>query len=110
MLPTLQTKLRRACACRSDLLDNGIDVRALDVRAGVELVRRNLDYFQAMLGYDAGVKEVISLLRLACRSAGMGVPRRPGDDGPYPRADARPPAAAPGRLMPLRAEVTGRPQ
>jgi hypothetical protein len=48
-------------ACRSDLTDNGIDPDALGPRALCDLARRNLEYFQTMLGYDAGLREVIDL-------------------------------------------------
>jgi hypothetical protein len=49
-------------ACRSDLADNGIDPDALGPRALCDLARRNLEYFQAMLGYDAGLREVVDLI------------------------------------------------
>jgi hypothetical protein len=71
MNPTLRTKLLRASACRSDLLDNGIDLGSLDRRAFIRFVRIHLDYFQCMLGYDAGEREVVSLIRRAGKSTAM---------------------------------------
>ncbi len=62
MMPTQRTKLRRASACRSDLLDNGIDADALGPRGLADLARWNLEYFQSMLGYDAGPREVVLLM------------------------------------------------
>jgi hypothetical protein len=62
MMPTRKTKLSRISACRSDLTDNGIDPDALGPRALCDLTRRNLEYFQSMLGYDAGLREVIDLI------------------------------------------------
>jgi hypothetical protein len=49
-------------ACREDLTENGIDPDALAYRALCDLARRNLDYFQAMLGFDAGLREVVDLI------------------------------------------------
>jgi len=56
-------------ACRSDLLAHGIDLD-LNGREGVsDLVERHLDYFRAMLGYDAAPKELVALARRTRRSA-----------------------------------------
>ena len=62
MAPSQKTRLTRISACRSDLSDNGIDPDALGYRAVCDLARRNLEYFQFMLGYDAGLREVLTLL------------------------------------------------
>ena len=62
MVPSPKRQLARISACRSDLIDNGIDPDALGPRALCELARRNLDYFQAVLGYDAGLREVVELI------------------------------------------------
>ena len=72
MIPTFRTKLLRASACRSDLLANGIDLDTLDPSVAAGFVRLNLDYFQCMLGYDAGVPEVVSLLRRSRTNAQPG--------------------------------------
>jgi hypothetical protein len=55
-------RLVRMSACRSDLADNGISTEAMGPRALCDLARRNLDYFQAMLGYDVGLREVVELM------------------------------------------------
>lgn len=62
MLPSPKTQLNRMTACRSDLTDNGINPDALGPRALCDLARRNLPYFQAMLGYEAGLREVVGLI------------------------------------------------
>jgi hypothetical protein len=62
MYPTVKTRLVRMSACRSDLADNGIDPDALGPRALCDLARRNLEYFQVMLGYEAGLREVVDLI------------------------------------------------
>jgi hypothetical protein len=62
MFPTAKTQLVRMSACRSDLIDNGINPDTLGPRALCDLARRNLPYFQAMLGYDAGLREVVELI------------------------------------------------
>ena len=49
-------RLARMSACRSDLSDNGVNTDAMGPRALCDLARRNLDYFQAMLGCDAGLR------------------------------------------------------
>ena len=61
MLPSRKTQLNRMSACRSDLKDNGINPDTLGPRALCDLTRRNLEYFQSMLGYDAGLREVVAL-------------------------------------------------
>lgn len=63
MIPTVHTRLLRAAGCRSDLHDSGIDIDTMTPGAVGDFVRLNLDYFQSMLGYDAGVREVTTLLR-----------------------------------------------
>jgi hypothetical protein len=55
-------------ACRSDLADNGINSDAMGPRALCDLARRNLDYFQAMLGCEAGLREVVELMTATSRS------------------------------------------
>jgi hypothetical protein len=76
MLPSSKTQLTRISACRSDLTDNGIDPDALGPRALCDLARRNLDYFQTMLGYDAGLREVVSLIHRTRDSARARSTRR----------------------------------
>ena len=61
-------RLARMSACRSDLADNGICTDAMGPRALCDLARRNLDYFQAMLGCDAGLREVVELMAAASQS------------------------------------------
>ena len=62
MEPTHGRKLVRLSACRSDLLDNGINLDGTDHRQLCGLVRRHLEYFQVMLGYQAGLREVVALV------------------------------------------------
>ena len=63
MLSTAAVRiLRRMRLCERDLKSNGIDLAATDGRAMRLLVRRHLDYFQLMLGYDAAPREVIALV------------------------------------------------
>ena len=50
------------------MLDNGIDLYAPDHRELCGLVRRHLEYFQFMLGYDASLREVITLVQGARRA------------------------------------------
>jgi len=57
------TRLNRMGRCESDLARNGIDLLGAGERAMRLLVRRHLDYFQLMLGYDAGPREVIALAK-----------------------------------------------
>ena len=78
MSPASESSLRRMRLCERDLKRNGIDLATTDVRGMRLLVRRHLDYFQLLLGYDAGVREVIALencLR-GRRSAGRCGPAR----------------------------------
>jgi hypothetical protein len=62
MYPSRKTQLVRIFACRSDLTANGIDPDALGPRGRRDLVRQDLDYFQAMLGYDAGLRQIVELM------------------------------------------------
>jgi hypothetical protein len=62
MIPPRKTQLTRLAACRSDLLENGIDLAPADLRRLCQLVRRHLDYLQLMLGWDAGVREIVGLV------------------------------------------------
>jgi len=67
-------------ACRSDLSDNGVNTDAMGPRALCDLARRNLDYFQAMLGCDAGLREVVELMTATSqspRTRAAGVAVRP---------------------------------
>ena len=82
MVPTLDTRLRRASACRSDLLDNGIDPDALCPRALCDLARRNLAYFQSVLGYAAGLREVVTLINRTRDSGRRGSPVAWGPPAP----------------------------
>jgi hypothetical protein len=61
-------RLARMSACRSDLADNGICTDAMGPRALCDLARRNLEYFQAMLGCDAGLREVMELMTATAQS------------------------------------------
>jgi hypothetical protein len=75
MLPSQRTQLIRMRACRSDFTDNGIELDGLGYRALCDLARRNLEYFQSMLGYDAGLREVVGLMertRESVRARGRG--------------------------------------
>jgi hypothetical protein len=63
MFPSDRSRIARMSACRSDLVENGIDADVLGPRALSDLARRNLEYFQAMLGYEAGIREVMELIR-----------------------------------------------
>ena len=62
MLPSRKTQLNRMSACLSDLTENGINPDSLGPRALCDLARRNLGYFQSMLGYEAGLREVVALI------------------------------------------------
>ena len=79
MLPSRKTRLNRMSACRSDLADNGIDADGLGQRGLCHLARRNLEYFQWMLGYEAGLREVVALIDCTRDSA------RVQNTGPRPR-------------------------
>ena len=70
MLPAHETQLARLAACRSDLLDNGIDLARADLRTLSQLVRRHLDYLQLMLGWDAGLREILTLVKEVSGNAG----------------------------------------
>ena len=75
MIPPDRQRMARISACRSDLVDNGINADALGPRALSDLARRNLEYFQTMLGYDAGLREVVELIQ---RTGDFGLPARRG--------------------------------
>lgn len=62
MLPPRRTRLARMIECLSDLAGNGIHTHGMGRRGLCELAAENLDYFQAMLGYDAGPREVVRLM------------------------------------------------
>ena len=62
MLPPRRTRLARMIECLSDLAGNGIHTHGVGRRGLCELAVENLDYFQAMLGYDAGPREVVRLM------------------------------------------------
>jgi hypothetical protein len=96
MFPSRQTQLARIGACRSDLNRNGINLDALGPRALSELARRDLDYFQAMLGYDARPREVVELIGATARH---GRSRAGPRDGPgrAARAYVSPAGTAAGR-------------
>ena len=73
MSPLTETGLVRMRQCQSDLALNGIDLAGAGERAVRLLVRRHLDYFQLMLGYDAGPREIVALAeRLRGRRKGDG--------------------------------------
>ena len=74
MMPSPKVQLSRMSACRSDLNDNGIDPDVLGPRALCDLARKNLAYFQSMLGYDAGLREVVGLME---RTRELGRARGP---------------------------------
>jgi len=76
MLPTRKTQLSRMSACLSDLTDNGIHPATLGHRALCDLARRNLEYFQSMLGYDAGLREVVALIDRTRDPAPVRTPRK----------------------------------
>ena len=63
MPPSAETSLKRMRRCQADLAAHGIDLAGTRGRAMRVLVRRHLDYFQMMLGYDAGTREVVALAR-----------------------------------------------
>jgi hypothetical protein len=76
MSPSAERSLKRMGQCESDLARNGIDLTGTGVRAMRLLVRRHLEYFQLMLGYDASPREVIALAT-CLRDGGRRDPRRP---------------------------------
>ena len=63
MASSAATSLRRMRRCQSDLAANGIDLAGTGERTMRVLVRRHLEYFQLMLGFDAGPREVVALAR-----------------------------------------------
>ena len=69
--------LDRMGRCETDLARNGIDLLGAGERAMRLLIRRHLDYFQLMLGYDAGPGEVVALAKRlkSARSRGRGAGR-----------------------------------
>jgi len=74
----------RACACRSDLLANGIDLAGAGHESLRRLVRLHLDYFQLMLGYDAAPAEIVALFERTgtpadkrCSHSGIASPQVP---------------------------------
>jgi len=69
VVPSPKARLVRISACRSDLSENGVDLDVMGPRALYDLARRNLPYFQAMLGYDAGIREVVELIGRTRESA-----------------------------------------
>lgn len=58
-----KTRLERMGRCESDLARNGVDLLGAGERAMRLLVRRHLDYFQLMLGFDADAREIIALAK-----------------------------------------------
>ena len=81
MFPSKSSRVARMRACRADLTNNRLDPDAMGPRALRDLARRDLDYFQAMLGYDAGVREVVELIGRArdpARRAREQAGARPG--------------------------------
>jgi hypothetical protein len=59
----MRMRLARMGACRWDLVANGIDVARTDVPRLRRLAFTHRDYFQLMLGYDAGPAEIVTLLK-----------------------------------------------
>ena len=85
MAPSQRTRLNRISACRSDLADNGIELDGSGPRTVCDLARRNLEYFQCMLGYEAGLREVVGLLeqtRESPRCRGPAFTRGHGSPSP----------------------------
>jgi hypothetical protein len=78
MSSSAETSLKRMGRCVSDLASNGIDLAGAGERAMRRLVRRHLDYFQLMLGYDAGPREVIALAKRLRSGRNSGCRRRRG--------------------------------
>jgi hypothetical protein len=62
MYPMHEMQLNRLTACRSDLMDNGIDVSRMDPEELSAFVKEQLDYFQMMLGCDAPSAEIVRRL------------------------------------------------
>ena len=65
MRPSRNTRLARISDCLTDLAGNGISTDHLGHRALCLMARENLDYFQAMLGYDAAPWEIVWLMEHA---------------------------------------------
>ena len=72
MSPRTETGLVRMRQCQSDLALNGIDLAGAGKQAVRLLVRRHLDYFQLMLGYDAGPREIVALVERLSRRRQRG--------------------------------------
>ncbi|HWE95051.1 MAG TPA: hypothetical protein VG269_13880 [Tepidisphaeraceae bacterium] len=62
MMLTPQT-FARVRTCVTDLRQNGIDLNSADDRMIREVVQKNLDYFQLMLGADPNVRQVYCLIK-----------------------------------------------
>jgi hypothetical protein len=62
MFPSAKTRLQRIKRCASDLAGHGIRLKSAGRREIGQLIRRHLDYFQLMLGYDAAPMEIIALV------------------------------------------------
>ena len=73
------TSLQRMRRCQSDLAANGIHLAGRGDRTMRLLVRRHLDYFQLMLGYDARPREVVALAQRLKdpRPLAVSLPNRP---------------------------------
>ena len=63
MSPSIETTLQRMGRCEADLAANGIELTSARGGAMRLLVRQHLDYFQLMLGYDAGPREIMALAK-----------------------------------------------
>ena len=72
------TSLQRMRRCQSDLAANGIDLAGRGERTMRLLVRKHLEYFQLMLGYDARPGEVVALARRLkdLRARAVSLPNR----------------------------------
>ena len=99
MYPTHEMQFARLTACRSDLMDNGIDLSRMHPQQLSAFVKEQLDYFQLMLGRDASCPEIVRLLALVLAT---GDPRRsprngarlhpvpPGEGSWFDKAGCRP--------------------
>ena len=63
MMPTARLQRTRIATCLADLSDNGINLAAADDRELRRVVRKHLEYFQLMLGFDSDAAEVLQLIR-----------------------------------------------
>lgn len=54
-------RVSRMGACRADLMENGIDLWAMDARRLEAFVDEHLGYFQVMLGDDSSAAEILAL-------------------------------------------------